>query len=70
MAYVSVEVDVDLDEFSTQELIDELENRDVDYELEGDFKPLIREMYERQQQGKPIDEQLSKLYWYGIGRIV
>lgn len=66
--YTEVEVDVELDDFDTCDLIDELESRDVAVSLEN--KGLIRQMYEYQELGKDIQPLLNELYWNILGRVM
>jgi hypothetical protein len=66
--YTEVAVDVELDDFDTDDLIEELERRDVAVGLEN--KSIIQRMYEDQQMGKDIQPLLNKLYYNTIGRIL
>jgi hypothetical protein len=66
--YTEVEVDVELDDFDTDDLIEELERRDVAVGLEN--KSIIQRMYEDQQMGNDIQPLLNKLYYTTIGRIL
>lgn len=66
--YTEVAVDIDLDEFSTDDLVEELENRDVVFLSSS--KHLILQMYESQQLGKDIQPLLNQLYWSTLGRII
>ena len=70
MAYV--EVEVDLDNFSTEELIKELQDRQ--YEDLNDFsipgvKTLVQRIYELKRDGKDYTYQLNTLFYNVIGRI-
>jgi hypothetical protein len=66
--YTEVQVDVELDDFDTDDLIEELERRDVAVGLEN--KSIIQRMYEDQQLGNDIQPLLNKLYYTTIGRIL
>ena len=70
--YTEVEVEVDLDEFDDEELIEELERRNIqpsDLWLEPDVtKELIYKMYEKVCLNKNIDEELRDFFWRTIGR--
>ena len=70
MPYITQEVEVwvDLDEFDTDDLIEELENRDT--RAVGDSKLLIQKMYDYQQMGKDIQPLLNQLYDSVINRIM
>jgi DNA phosphorothioation-dependent restriction protein DptG len=65
--YTEVEVDVDLYDFETNDLIEELERRDVVVGQEN--KDLILKIYESQSLGKDIQPLLNELYWNTLGRI-
>ena len=70
MPYITQEVEVwvDLDEFDTDDLIEELESRDT--RAVGDSKLLIQKMYEHQQMGKDIQLLLNQLYDTVLKRIM
>ena len=68
MAYVTVEVDVDLSEFSDQDLIDELETRNggaLDNNVD-----LIRQIYELHRINQDYSKQLNELFYTILGRVV
>lgn len=70
MAYV--EVEVDLDNFSTKELIEELQNRQ--YEDLNDFsipgvKTLVQKIYEAKRDNKDYEMYLNTLFYNVIGRM-
>jgi hypothetical protein len=65
--YTEVEVDVELDDFDTSDLIEELERREVSVSLEN--KDLVQKMLEQQHMGKDIQPLLNELYWNILGRI-
>jgi hypothetical protein len=65
--YTEVEVDVDLDDFDTVDLIDELERRDVAMAMQN--KQLIQQIYEARQLGKDYQKLLDDLIYETIGRL-
>lgn len=67
MATIYQEIDVDLDDFDTNDLLEEIEKRDITFA--GDNKLLIQKMYNAQQLGQDIQPLLNELYWNTIGRI-
>lgn len=67
MPIVYTEVDVDLEDFSTEDILEELEQRDVAFV--GNNKLLIQNIYDAQQLGKNIQSLLDQLFWNTIGRI-
>ena len=68
--YTEVEVDVDLGDFETDDLIEELENRGsavMDY---GDGKEVLLAIYEKRRLGKDYQAELDQLIWLGLGRVI
>ena len=68
--YTEVEVDVNLSDFDTDDLIEELESRGsavMDY---GDGKEVLNAIYEKRRMGRDYQEELEQLIWLGLGRIV
>ena len=68
--YTEVEVDVDLGDFETDDLIEELESRGsgvLDY---GDGKDVLRSIYETRRLGQDYQFELDALIYLGLGRIV
>lgn len=74
MPYVSVDVDIDLDEFSTEELIQELESRGHDYNtdgIDGDrARELLEQIYQLRRTGLEYQQDLDKLFYLVLGKIV
>jgi len=72
MAYITTEVEVDLDEFSDDELLEEIERRNIqpsDLWYDPDqTKELINKMYEKVRLKQNIDEELREFFWRTIGR--
>ena len=69
--YTEVEVDVDLDDFDTDDLIEELENRGSGIaQGYGDGKEVLQIIYEKRRMGQDYQEELDQLIWLGLGRIV
>jgi len=70
LVYKEVEVDVDLDDFDTDELIEELERRGsgtIDY---GDGKDVLMSIYEKRRLGKDYQAELDQLIWLGLGKVI
>jgi hypothetical protein len=68
--YTEVEVDVDLSDFDTDDLIEELESRGsgaMDY---GDGKEILETLYEKRRVGKDYQSELDQLIWLGLGRVL
>jgi hypothetical protein len=68
--YTSVEVDVDLLEFDTDDLIEELESRGAGATDYGDGKEILQAIYEKRRMNKDYQQELDQLIWLGTGRIV
>ena len=66
--YTEVEVDVDLSDFETDDLIEELESRGEVIESEG--KPLIVAIWEKRRLGQDYQRELDDLIFNVVGRIV
>jgi hypothetical protein len=67
---VEVEVDVDLADFDTDDLIEELETRGsgaLDY---GDGTDVLRTIYEKRRTGQDYQYELDQLIYLGLGKIV
>ena len=68
--YTEVEVDVDLSDFDTDDLIEELESRGsavMDY---GDVKEVLQTIYEKRRLGQDYQTELEALIYLGLGKIV
>lgn len=68
--YTSVEVDVDLSEFDTDDLIEELESRGAGATDYGDGKEILQVIYEKRRMNKDYQQELDQLIWLGTGRII
>jgi hypothetical protein len=68
--YTEVEVDVDLSDFDTDDLIEELESRGsgaLDY---GDGNAILNVIYEKRRLGHDYQTELDQLIWLGLGKII
>ena len=68
--YKEVEVDVDLGDFETDDLIEELESRGAGATDYGDGKEILQVIYEKRRMNKDYQQELDQLIWLGTGRIV
>lgn len=70
MAYktVEVEVDVDLEDFDTEDLLDELKSREVVYT--GGSAGIINEIIKCKYRGQPYDHLVDELIYATMGKIV
>jgi hypothetical protein len=68
--YTEVEVDVDLSDFDTDDLIEELESRGSATSDFGDGKELLRVIYEKRRLAQDYQTELDQLIWMGLGRVI
>lgn len=68
--YTEVEVDVDLGDFDTDDLLEELENRGAGVTDYGDGKEILNAIYEKRRVGRDYQTELDQLIWLGLGKIV
>jgi hypothetical protein len=68
--YTEVEVDVDLSDFETDDLLEELESRGAGVTDYGDGKDILRSIYEKRRLGQDYQTELETLIYLGLGRIV
>jgi hypothetical protein len=70
LIYKEVEVDIDLSDFDTDELVEELENRGSGVMDYGDGKEVLQSIYEKRRLGQDYQQELDQLIWLGLGRVV
>lgn len=72
--YKEVEVEIDIDDFDTDELIEELERRGIDYNTNGvdgdEMRSVLEQVWQRRRQGQDYQHQLDQLIWGVLGRVV
>ncbi len=68
--YTEVEVDVDLGDFDTEDLIEELESRGSGVMDYADGKEILMSIYEKRRLGKDYQEELNQLIWLGLGKVL
>ena len=70
---VDVDVDVGLENFDTDDLIDELERRGSDYNtqgVDGDFnRDILQQIWLKRRMNQPFEAELDQLIWNVVGRI-
>jgi hypothetical protein len=70
--YTEVEVDVDLGDFETDDLLDELESRGV-LPVEGDYnaKELLMAIWLKRRLGRTdYQTELDQLIYAGLGKVI
>ena len=68
--YTEVEVDVDLSDFETDDLIEELESRGSGVMDYGDGKDVLLAIYEKRRLSKDYQTELDQLIWLGLGKVL
>jgi len=69
--YTEVEVDVDLDDFDTDDLVDELVRRGKGFEVNSQTPTeLVTKIYENRRLGKDYQRELDELIYVAIGKII
>ena len=73
--YKEVEVEIDIDDFDTDELIEELERRGVDYNTHGvdgdEMRSVLEQIWQKRRCGRQdFDNELDQLIWGVLGRVV
>lgn len=68
--YTEVEVDVNLSDFETDDLIEELESRGAGTGEFGDGKEILQAIYEKRRLGQDYQTELEALIYLGLGKIL
>jgi hypothetical protein len=69
--YTEVEVDVDLNDFDTDDLVEELESRGMGFEVASETgTELLTTIYQKRRLGQDYQRELDDLIYLGIGKIV
>ena len=73
--YVETEVDVSLSDFDTDDLIEELEGRGLDYNTNGvdgdDMRALLEQIWVKRRNRNPdYQRELDALIWGVLGRVI
>ena len=74
MTYVTVDVDVDLDDFSDEELIDHLESKgfivgDAVSSPGVDMVEIVEALYQQRRTGQDYQKTLDELIYHTLGKI-
>jgi hypothetical protein len=71
IVYTEVEVNVDLDDFDTEDLIDELERRGRGFDVASQCPTeLVKEIYQKRRLGKDYQRELDELIYITIGKVL
>jgi len=68
--YKEFEVDVELSDFETDDLIEELESRGSGVMDYGDGKEVLEYIYLKRRLGKDYQQELDQLIWMGLGKVL
>jgi hypothetical protein len=68
--YTEVEVDVDMSEFDTEDLIEELKLRGRYAPTMGNTEELIDKIFQLRRLGKPYERELDEYLYMRTGRAV
>jgi hypothetical protein len=68
--YKEVEVDVELDDFDSEDLIEELESRGMGFDVSTSGKELLETIWLKRRTGKDYQYELDQLIYIGLGKIV
>jgi hypothetical protein len=69
--YTEVEVDVDLGDFDTDDLLDELESRGELPTSGGDSKAILESIWLKRRVGrKDYEAELDQLIYAGLGKVL
>ena len=68
--YTEVEVDVDISDFDTEDLIDELESRGEIIGDKSENTALVNAIYEKRRLGQDYQSELDRLIYEVTGKIL
>jgi hypothetical protein len=71
---ITVEAEVNLDEFDTEDLIEELESRGVDYNTKGvdpyEMREFLEAIWLNRRNGRDYQRELDSLIYGVLGKLV
>ena len=70
MPYTTVEVEVNLDDFETEDLIEELERRSGMTELPGEVREILSKIHRSRLTGQPWEDDLDRFLKDVLGRAI
>ena len=74
--YITTKVEIDLSEFDTRDLVEELESRGHDFAEndipigDGNGNGLLEQIYQKRRTGRNFDAELDQFLQLSLGRIV
>jgi hypothetical protein len=74
MAYITVsrevDIDIDIEDFDTDDLIEELERRNISHSASNTDKNLLEAIYLKRRVGKDYQKELDELIYNELGKII
>ncbi len=72
MPYITteVEVDVGLEDFDDDDILEEYKSRGFDINGELEFKETLTEIYQLRRLGKPYENELDKMICDALGVVI
>ena len=67
--YTEVEVDVNMEDFSDEDILEEAEIRGLNIDG-GNYNELIEKIFQLRRLGKPFERELDEYLYMKTGRIV
>jgi len=67
--YITTEIDVELDDFDTEDLLEELESRGS-LPVTGNAKEIVESIYLKRRLGQDYQTELDQLIYTVLGKIV
>lgn len=69
--YKEVEVDIELDDFDDDDLIDELERRGRGFEIDSQTPTeLVTKIWEKRRTGRDYQQELDELIYVALGKVI
>jgi hypothetical protein len=66
--YTDIEVDVDISDFETTDLIEELELRGIP--IDDSMKEMVDKIYQKKRLNQNYEPELNELIYYVLGKFV
>jgi hypothetical protein len=72
MPYITteIEVDVGLEDFDDDDIIEEYKSRGFNIDCELEFKEALTEIYQLRRLGKPYENELDKMICDALGVVI
>jgi hypothetical protein len=68
--YTEVEVDVELTDFDNDDLIEEVERRNLGINTDMDGRELVEKIYQLRRNGRDYQHELDQLIYNATGKFV